>query len=313
MSKQTREEGETNLKEVLGILNKYRKWILGIGVSVTLVSAIVNKFFVGYKYASQAIIMPRSSGGGSPLDAFKAQLGGISGFAAQLGSSSSETKLYMQILKTQNLATIAALLDHKMTERLGGKDIQNDPESLALVVGKIRRRMILKSEGNFVTIRFEDKDPKFAKEMVEAILSALHKFLNENTVTQSKNAQNFIEARIKDLNVQIDELESKYTRLKRGDRRQGELMKSIESETARTERELKRLIQILELLSQQYEMSQIESKRDDQMFVVLEPPTVATYPYGPDKTMNLLISMLLGFAVPGLVFILWSRVKRSVF
>ena len=56
-------------------------------------------------------------------------------------------------------------------------------------------------------------------------------------------------------------------------------------------------VKLLDLLREQYELARINSKRNESMFDMIDPPTVPLGPYSPKKLLNTLIGGFFGFLI----------------
>ncbi len=292
------ESSNLSLKSALLLIWRLRFYLIFVASLGCLLTGYINYRVISPVFISQATIMPKSSSAKSGFDAVLGQLGGASGLGGLLNSGgvNSETQQFQQMLKTRFMAVKA--LHHKgLGQKLlatDGAPIGASQEESGFI--RLRKYFSVRSEGGVLHLSYEAQDPSLARDVLNNYLEVLQNFLTENLVTQSKVTEAFVKERLKEQERTVDEAESRLTALQRGDGRSVQAGRSIESELIRAKREFVRLNGLLDLLSHQYELAQIESKRNDLMFLVIEPPTLPLYPSRPLKLMNTILSFFIVLA-----------------
>lgn len=282
-------------------------------LSVSFVFAVVffgyNKANVRTTYEATADIMPKMNRGASSMESFLSQLGSTSGsqLFGGLGNANVEIQQFFRILQTRYVALKALQINNFESRISDSSDPKNPDEREAALVAKLQNSIIVKADSNLINIRFRAADPVTAVEGVKSYLAALQSFLNENIITQTKNAELFIRERLVELAKSQDTTELKLMALKTGKRGPDHPERSIQSEISRTEREFTRVTQMLDLLNKQYELAQIESKRTDPMFIVVDPPYKPLKPLGASSRKQAIAGALIGFFISFLFMIFYRR------
>ncbi len=295
---------ELTVPYLISLLKEHILIILGIGLMTGLLTLAWNYVRLNDIYESRAVITPKS-GRSTALDMMVSQLGagaaGLGSLAGSLGAQNSELQQFIEVLRSErHLLTVVK--KNKIGERLLEAPPSGDLDRYyANAVRELRGAVFSRADFSSLIIVSRTWDPVLSQDIVRAQLEAVQEFMSENIVTQSRNAEVFIKDRLKEARKDVDDAESYLASLTTGEfRPKG---KSMEYEIARAKREFLRLNQLLDLLSQQYELAQIESKRDDPKFLVIEPPTKPLTPVGPKRIANALLGLIAGLllAILGVV------------
>ncbi len=305
---------QLNLAEVVSILQLHWKVLIGAAAVAAFVTYVANRWIIDKTYEVKTTIMSKTGRSASSLDSVIGQLGGAAALGGLMGvggvGMASETQQFQIILKSAQLARDVAKLPG-ISEKLLGRALNEEQldRDLNSISVRIRRTLTFKLEIGALHMSYQHRDPEAAQMVMEGYLTALQNFLNNNIVTQSKNAELFVKARLQELTANVSEAEKELIRLRTGGQRPAEGLRSLQSEIERKEREFLRYNQLLDLLSQQYELSQIESKRSDPMFLVVERPVKPLSPIGPKTIDNTAIAFVLVVVMGTLGLIARPRIK----
>lgn len=310
--------GPLTLKRSLLLLQAAWLKILVSTLVVGSFTFVANYFFLPSVYESRTLIMAKTSKSGSSLDAMIGQLGAISGLGGMMGglgdALSSEIQQFQVILKSTALQT-RVVEDKKIAGRLLKMEQPSGVDTKIFTdwaVKEMRRNLSFKLDLNSLILSFRSNDRELSYLVIAGMLEALQRFLNENIVTQSRSAEIFVKERLRELNDQVNETELWVAKLKTGERRP-DPQRSIQSEISRAERQYARLIQLVSLLSQQNELAQIESKRNDPMFLVVDPPQIALGASGPNRLDNTIVGFICGLLIGILGVLIADRIRAFEF
>lgn len=200
-------EDEINLLDYLDVLLKHKWLIMGM-VFFTVLTSMITSLRMPDIYRSEATIVCRKIEklSSSPLSALRA-LGGIPLEIAGLGGGGSLEKFEV-VLKSRNLSrTIVERYqlmprlfedawdsEKKKWRQNPAPTFQDAYNALMdmLKVSKDRRSDVL-------TIKFEHKDPGFAKEMVEHYLTELSESLRKETLKDAEENQRFLQRQLEQI------------------------------------------------------------------------------------------------------------------
>lgn len=279
----------------------FRFWKLWLVVS--LISAGLAwtqaEFFLPRKYKASAVLMPRGSRGS---DSLSTKAGAI---LAALGTTASSA--------TQDVQQLQAYLK---SSRLRSKTLEDlhikYPDRSTSELSKISG-LDLSLTGLVFTLSAWGTTPEIAYDFLQTSLASLQKIMSENQIKQSERAVEFIDARIGDVKKSLFEIESSLGRLRSGDRSANLVAPqglSLESQINYAKREFQVQAALLETLTQQRELAQIDSKREEQMFILVDPPVKSGSPIYPRPKTNAFYGFFYGlFASWALIVILFRGNK----
>ncbi len=201
-------------------------------------------------------------------------MGGLSQAIAQFrgGSSSDELAQFEVLLKTERVT-------ERIKERLGVKEI----------------RAKWRTSGPTMIIESTQTDPVMAQKVVSELINELEASLVEISTKKAQANREFFEARLKEAEVAMVALERRLNDLRLS---QGQREYSIQSK-------------ILSLLREQLEISQIEAKKEQKSFVVIDPPIVPADRSGPQRLKSAVTGTLATFLALLLGLIVWDLVQRE--
>lgn len=194
-------EDEINLLDYFIVLFKHKWLIIGM-VFLAGVAAVFFSLRMTNIYRSEATIIPRQEekSAAPPSIAILRGLGGMAEELAGLGSGGSLDKFEV-VLKSRYLSQ--RIVDkYKLMPRLFEKDW--DAEKKAWLINpaptfqdayKTLMAMLTVSrnrKSDVMTIKFDNKDPNFAKEMADHYLTELSETLREETLKDAKENQRFL-------------------------------------------------------------------------------------------------------------------------
>ena len=194
-------EDEINLLDYFIVLFKHKWLIMGM-VFLAGLAAVFFSLRMTNIYRSEATIIPRQEEKSAtpPSIAILRGLGGIAGELAGLGVGGSLDKFEV-VLKSRYLSQ--RIVDkYKLMTKLFEKDW--DAEKKAWLVNPAptfqdcynalmgMRTISRNRKSDVMTIKFDHKDPNFAKEMVEHYLTELSESLREETLKDAEENQRFL-------------------------------------------------------------------------------------------------------------------------
>ncbi len=195
------EEDEINLLDLFIVLLKHKWLIMGL-VFFAGIGAVFTTLLMSNIYRSEATIVPRqeeNASASSPLSALRG-LGGLAGEMAGLGGGGSAEKFEI-VLKSRHLSARVVerykLMPHLFEEAWDPdkKEWRDDPAPTsqdayrALMAGLSVSR---ERTSEVLTIKFDHKSPKFARDMVDHYLTELSESLREETLSDALENQRFL-------------------------------------------------------------------------------------------------------------------------
>ena len=181
---QSTDDDEISLLDLLIVLAKHKKLILGLPFVVAVMVAGYSLLLPDIYTATTKIIPPQQNQ--STASAMLAQLGGLAGLSG--GAAKSPNDVYIAMLKSRTVAD--KLIQRFGLMKLWEIDIKH-PSDAYKVLGGITK--ITSEKDAIITIEVDDKDPKRAAELANAYVDELFKFTGVLAVTEASQRRLFFE------------------------------------------------------------------------------------------------------------------------
>ncbi len=280
------EEDEINLLELLIVLVKNKKMILG----VTFVAALLAVGFSLQKpniYTATAKIIPPQQGQSS-ASALLSQLGG--GALAGMAGITNSNGLYIAMLKSRNITEqIARRFDLQTvygTKTLPGT-LKALEEASVFAVGK----------DGVMTMEVDDKDPKLAADIANAYIEELSKLMQTFALTEAAQRRQFFEAQIKPAKDKLTDAEIALDRTPNTSLKYLDAVRNFKYQEA-----------IYETMAKQFEMAKLDESKDAPFIRVLEKATVPEQKSKPNHSKSVILAALLAFFLA----VIWAFTREAM-
>ncbi len=186
-SLETGAEEEINLLELLLVLARNWRMIVGVPIVVAIITAIYSLLLPNI-YTAKAMILSNDEGGGM-MSTMLAQMGGLASLAGGMGGA-TKADLYIAIMKSETVKD--SLIDRfKLMELYKAKlrtSVYNALDGKSVISpGK---------KDGIITIAVSDKDPKLAAEIANAYVEELGKRAIKLGMTGAGMNRVFLEERL---------------------------------------------------------------------------------------------------------------------
>jgi uncharacterized protein involved in exopolysaccharide biosynthesis len=187
----TTEDDEISLLDLLIVLAKHKRVVLGVPLVAAIVSAIVSLFLPNYYTGTTRILPPQQSA--SAATALLNQLGGALGGLGSLAGGAlgvrNPNDLYVGMLKSRTIAD--NLISRFELAKVYDEDRLSD----------VRRRLekettIGSGRDGIITVEVDDKDPKRAADLANAYVDELMKLTKVLAVTEASQRRLFFERQL---------------------------------------------------------------------------------------------------------------------
>ena len=189
-------DDEINLLDLLLVLAKRWRMIVGVPFVVAVITAIITLFMPNI-YTAKTMIIPSDDSSGGMGAALMAQLGGLAGMAGGLGGKTT-ADLYVTMLKSEALQD-PVIDKFKLIERFEAKyraDVYRRLNAMS--------NISLGKKDGVITVTVDDKDPKFAAALANAYVDQLGKLASGLNMTQAGQSSGFYEKRIAEAKADLD-------------------------------------------------------------------------------------------------------------
>jgi tyrosine-protein kinase Etk/Wzc len=183
----TDQEDEISLLDLLIVLAKHKKLILGLPLAAAILAAMYSLSLPNIYTATTKILPPQQSQ--STASAMLAQLGGLAGLAGGVAGIKNPNDLYVSMLKSRTVAD--NLIQRFDLNNLFQQKLQSGTRAVLAGMTNIKSE-----KDGMITIEVDDKDPKRAAELANAYADELYKLTNVLAVTEASQRRLFFERQL---------------------------------------------------------------------------------------------------------------------
>ena len=185
-------EDEINLLDLLIVLAKRKRLIIGITFGAALIAAIVSLTMTPI-YKAETKILPPQQGSSGMASQLLSQLGGAASFIGGAAGVKTSNDLYIALLKSRPI--LDNIIDKfKLMELYKAKHREDGRKTLVLAL----KTQDDKKSG-IVSIGMEDKDPKLAADIANAFVDELREYNKRLALTEASQKRLFFEEQLKDV------------------------------------------------------------------------------------------------------------------
>lgn len=181
----TGDDDEISLLDLLIVLAKHKKLILGLPFVVAVIAAGYSLSLADIYTGSTKILPPQQSQ--SAASGMLAQLGGL-GLLGSAAGVKGPNDVYIAMLKSRTVADkLIKRFDLMNLYEIDAKHPSDAYKALAGVTN------VIEGKDGIITIEVDDKDPKRAADLANAYVEELLKFTNVLAVTEASQRRLFFE------------------------------------------------------------------------------------------------------------------------
>jgi len=206
---QDTEDSEINLLDLLIVLAKHKKLILGLPLLAGVLVAGITLLMPNIYTATTKILPPQQQQ--SSAAALLGQLGGLAGAAGSSLGLKNPNDLYVSMLGSRTIAD-NLIRRFDLMARFESKHMDSARKTLQ------NKSKISSGKDGIITIEFSDKDPAFSANVANAYVEELYKLTQTLAVTQASQRRLFFE---KQLNLAKEHLASAEMAMKQTQEKTG--------------------------------------------------------------------------------------------
>lgn len=198
-TREVEEQEGTSLLDLLIVLAKHKKLVLGLTLGAAIVAAIVSLLLPNVYTATTKILPPQPSQ--SATTALLAQFGALmGGGTASPLAFRNPNDLYVGMLKSRTVAD--NLIARFELQKL------YDEETMVETRRELARKTAISSgKDGIITIDFDDKDPRRAAAIANGYVEDLYKLTTSVAVTEASQRRLFFENQLKQTRDQLAQAE----------------------------------------------------------------------------------------------------------
>lgn len=185
------DDGEVSLLDLLIVLAKHKKLVLGLPFVVAVLAAGIS-FLLPFSYTGTTKILPplqNQSGAAALLAQLGGGLSSLAGLAGGIAGTRSPNEVYIGMLKSRTVAD-------NLIQRFDLMRIYEEKYP-----SRARKKLegltnIISGKDAIITIEVEDEDPKRAAELANAYVDELFKLTKVLAVTEASQRRLFFERQL---------------------------------------------------------------------------------------------------------------------
>ena len=189
-------EEEINLLDLLLVLAKNWKMIVGVPLVVALVTAIYS-LTIPNIYTAKAMILPGDDNSGGLMSAMMAQMGGLATLAGGGLGGATKADLYITMMNSETI-------QEPIIERFKLMDVYKAKfRSSAYTALDASSTITAGKKDGVITIAVDNEDPKLAADIANAYVEELGKLAAKLSMTGAGNSRVFLEERLTKAKVDL--------------------------------------------------------------------------------------------------------------
>ena len=197
------QDDEISLLDILIVLAKHKKLILGLPFLAALITAGITLLMPNWYTATTKILPPQQSQ--SSAAAMLGQLGALAGVAGGSLGIKNPNDVFVAMLKSRTIAD-AIIERFKLKELYDEKYLQDTRKELGNNVS------ISSGKDGVITVEVDDKDPKRAADMANTYVEELEKLTLKLAVGEAGQRRLFFEKRLKQAKDDLTQAEIELTK-----------------------------------------------------------------------------------------------------
>jgi tyrosine-protein kinase Etk/Wzc len=181
------DKGDINIVELMIVLAKHKKLVIGLPVVVALLSLLISLVLPNTYVASTKLLPPQQAQ--SSAAALLSQLGGVASVAAGAAGIKNPNDVYIGMLKSRTLADrLIAEYDLKKVYDTDLQEIARNKLAMSSV--------IVSGKDGLITIEVEDRDRKLVAKLANSYVDQLIALSKTLAVTEASQRRVFYESQL---------------------------------------------------------------------------------------------------------------------
>ena len=284
----TPEDDEINLLDLLIVLAKHKKRIIGATFAAALLAVGYALSLPNIYTGSTKILPPQQSQ--SSASAMLSQLGGLAGMAGGSLGIKNPNDLYIAMLKSRSVM-------EKIVKRF---DLQKvyEQETLTGTLNALEGSMTVASgKDGMITVEVSDKDPQLAANIANAFIEELNKLLQTYSLTDASQKRTFFEQQLRQAKDKLTDAELKLDKTPNTSLQYLDALRNLKYQEA-----------LWEILARQFEMAKLDEAKDFPLIQVLDKATPPEKKSKPKRSLIVLLATLVAFFLA----VIWAFISEAL-
>ena len=284
----TPEDDEINLLDLLIVLAKHKKRIIGATFAAALLAVGYALSLPNIYTGSTKILPPQQSQ--SSASAMLSQLGGLAGMAGGSLGIKNPNDLYIAMLKSRSVM-------EKIVKRFDLKKVY-EQETLTGTLNALEGSMTVASgKDGMITVEVSDKDPQLAANIANAFIEELNKLLQTYSLTDASQKRTFFDQQLRQAKDKLTDAELKLDKTPNTSLQYLDALRNLKYQEA-----------LWEILAKQFEMAKLDEAKDFPLIQVLDKATPPEKKSKPKRSLIVLLATLVAFFLA----VIWAFISEAL-
>lgn len=278
-------DDEINLLDLLIVLGKHKKMIIGTTFIVALL-AIGGSLLMPNIYTATARILPPQQSQSS-ASALLNQLGGLAGMAGGSLGIKNPNDLYVAMLKSRSIM-------EKIAKRF---DLQKvyEQETMTDTLTELGGSVTINSgKDGVIGVEVSDKDPQLASNIANAFIEELNKLMQNYSLTDASQKRTFFEQQLRQSKDKLTDAEQVLDKTPITSLGYLDAIRNLKYQEA-----------VWEILAKQFEMSKMDEAKDFPLIQVLDKAVPPEKKSKPKRGLIVIMATLVAFFIA----VIWAFVR----
>lgn len=286
-------DDEINLLDLLIVLAKHKKTILGMTLGVAVLAVGISLQLPNIYTGTSKILPPQSSQSSSVNAVMLAQLGGLAGAAGSALGLKDPNALYLAMLKSRNIT-------EKIARRFDLQKVYDKKFMTDTLKALEKQSSIIAGKDGVIVVEVDDEDPQRAAALANAYIEELNKLMQTFALTEASQRRQFFETQLKPAK---DKLTDAEVVLDRTPNTSLHYMDAL--------RNLKYREMVFEILSKQFEVAKLDEAKDSPLIQVLDKATAPERKSKPKRSIIVMFATLAAFFLAVILAFIREALARS--
>ncbi|CAG0984191.1 hypothetical protein MTYP_01920 [Methylophilaceae bacterium] len=280
-------DDEISLLDLLIVLAKHKKMIMGITIAAALISIAYALNLPNIYTGTTKVLPPQQSQ--SSASALLSQLGGLAGATGGSLGIKNPNDLYIAMLRSRNVM-------EKIVKRF---DLQKayKAKTITDALNALQKASnISVGKDGVITVEVDDKNPELASALANAYIEELNKLVQTFALSEAAQRRQFFETQMKPARDKLTDAAIIFDRTPNTSLQYRDALRDLKYREA-----------IYEILAKQFEMAKLDEAKDSPLIQVLDKATVPEKKSKPKRSIIVILTVL----VTGFMGILWAFIKEA--
>lgn len=287
----SKDDAGVSLLDLLIVLAKRKKMIVGLTVGLALITALLTLRAPNIYTATVRILPPQQSQ--SSASAFLNQLGGFAGVAGGKFGIKNPDDLYIAMLKSRNVI-------EKVARRFDLQKVYGTKSMTDTILRLTGNVSAISGKDGIISVGVDDKDPKLAADMANAIIEELDKSMQSFSLTDASHRRRFLEQQLKEVKDKLTDAEMQLDRTRNTSTQYLDALRSMKYQES-----------IFEILAKQFEMAKLDEAKDYPIIQVMDKAEIPEMKSRPKRASIVAMAAASAFVLSLFLAFVMEKLERG--